>query len=78
MTVAHKTAQQVEPTEPHDPWVSLAAAAEVRGKARISVLLEALDGKIRNQKVAGRRFFHRDDLEALRKSQDAADADDDA
>lgn len=55
---------------PRDPWVNLADAAKIRGKHRMTVLLEALDGKIRNQKVAGRRVFHRDDLERLRRELD--------
>jgi hypothetical protein len=54
-----------------DPWVSLNTAEQVRGASRVKILLEALDGKIRHQRVAGRRFFHRDDLTALK----AADAD---
>jgi hypothetical protein len=49
-----------------DPWVSLGTAERIRGASRIKILLEALDGRIRHQRVAGRRFFHRDDLEALR------------
>lgn len=55
---------------PRDPWVHLAEAAKIRGKHRMTVLLEALDGKVRNQKVAGRRVFHRDDLEKLRRERD--------
>lgn len=76
MTVAHKAADQTDEAHAGDPWVSLNTAAEIRGKARNTLLLEALDGKIRNQKVAGRRFFHRDDLEALRTA--AADAQEEA
>lgn len=77
MTAVHKTegAATTAVADAHDgdPWVSLNTAAEIRGKARNTVLLEALDGKIRHQKVAGRRFFHRDDLETLRNTQGESD-----
>lgn len=66
MDVARKAADQADGQGGDDPWVGLNAAADLRGKSRNTVLLEALDGKIRNQKVAGRRFFHRDDIEKLR------------
>lgn len=78
MTAAHKAEQAEQPQtdSSDDPWVSINAAAEILGKARNSVLMEALDGKVRHQKVAGRRFFHRDDLEKLRANPTAPDADD--
>lgn len=63
--------QELETMASKDPWVSLNSAEQIRGASRIKILLEALDGKIRHQRVAGRRFFHREDLEALR----LADAD---
>jgi hypothetical protein len=68
----------VESAELADPWVSLNTAAELRGKARNTVLLEALDGKIRHQKVAGRRFFHRSDLEILASLGQSGDDEDEA
>lgn len=71
--------QQVQPEAEDmaakDPWVSLNAAEQIRGATRVKILLEALDGKIRHQRVAGRRFFHRDDLEALRAADAEAKAD---
>lgn len=82
MEAALKTQQdQPEPDDmaAKDPWVSLNTAEQIRGASRVKILLEALDSKIRHQRVAGRRFFHRDDLIALRKADvNKADADDSA
>ena len=81
MEAALKTQQdQPEPDDmaAKDPWVSLNTAEQIRGASRVKILLEALDSKIRHQRVAGRRFFHRDDLVALRKSDANKPAADDA
>lgn len=80
MGVARKEDQAASAQGPQgprddDPWVTLNEAERIRGKARNSVLLEALDGKIRHQKVAGRRVFHRADLELLATTATSDDAD---
>ena len=64
---AIKSDPNVESDE-KDPWVNLNVASGLRGMSRNTVLLEALDGKIRHLKVAGRRVFHRGDIAGLVKA----------
>lgn len=71
MSAARKQVMQVTPEADLDmaidPWVTLNTAAQIIGKSRFAVLVCALDGKVRFRKVAGRRVFHRDDLETVRR-----------
>lgn len=60
-----------------DPWVSLNGAIELSGRVKTTILRAALDGKIRHQRFAGRRLYHRDDVLALKTLKTRDDDDDD-
>ena len=74
----HKTGEaSALAVAPHsdDPWVTLSGAIELSGRAKPTVLLAALNGKVRHQKVAGRRVYHREDVLALKTRDEDADDD---
>jgi hypothetical protein len=75
MDAPHKTGSAASATIDEDPWLTLNAASDVGGKARNTILLAALDGRVRHVRVAGRRVFHREDVERLRDEANSADED---
>lgn len=76
MSAVHKTDERPIAADPddRDPWISLNAAALLRGRSQLAVALEALDSTVRKQRVGGRWFFHRDDIQALRDNGPPGDA----
>jgi hypothetical protein len=55
------------PEHKPDPWRSLYRSECLTGISRIRLVQLALDGAVRAQRVGGRTFLHRDDLERLRR-----------
>jgi hypothetical protein len=56
-----------------DDWLQLTAAAIVAGVGRSTLDRAATAGRVPFATIAGRRWFHRGDLVALRESRRAGD-----